>query len=78
MLGWDKGKQGLDLPPPGAALAGSPPGSEGSSGIPPGPKSRHESSSECVQFPNPLEFPFFFGTSARLSAKAQTGPALVL
>ncbi len=78
MLGWDKGKQGLDLPPPGAALAGSPPGSEGSSGIPPVQNLGTNRRPKCVQFPNPLEFPFFFGTSARLSAKAQTGPALVL
>ncbi len=31
MLGRDKAKLGLGLPPPGEALAGSPPGSEGSS-----------------------------------------------
>ncbi len=32
MLGRDKAKLGLGLPPPGAVLAGSPPYSEGSSG----------------------------------------------
>ncbi len=63
MLGRDKAKLGLGLPPPGAALADSPPGSEGSSG-------------NLVQAG--VEFSFFFGSSARLSAKARTGPVVVL